>query len=154
MIYDFRDFIYSYYDFEGVYVRLNSFKNNGFIIHRWILLHLVLTWLHMIICIFPKFSIKLLMATQHTTACCSMQVIDITLVKYHFIILHPSEWYNRNISVFIQALDITSHNCTKDSSSPSVQRGTLEGSTLMLQTLTAMESNRLNMTTPLSSFIL
>jgi hypothetical protein len=22
--------------------------------------------------------------TQHTTACCSMQVIDITLVKYHF----------------------------------------------------------------------
>jgi hypothetical protein len=22
--------------------------------------------------------------TQHTTACCSMQVVDITLVKYHF----------------------------------------------------------------------
>jgi hypothetical protein len=22
--------------------------------------------------------------TQHATACCSMQVVDITLVKYHF----------------------------------------------------------------------
>jgi hypothetical protein len=31
-----------------------------------------------------KSCISLNVVTQHTTACCSMQVIDITLVKYHF----------------------------------------------------------------------
>jgi hypothetical protein len=39
----------------------------------------------------------------------------------------------------IQALSITSHNCTKDSSSSSVQRGTLAGSNLQLQTLATRE---------------
>jgi hypothetical protein len=37
--------------------------------------------------------------TQHTTACCSIQVIDMIFVKG---LLHnlpyPSEWYNRNIA--------------------------------------------------------
>jgi hypothetical protein len=93
-------------------------------------------------------------ATQHTTACCSMQVVDITLVKYNSQILHPSEWYNKNISVFIQALSITSHNVTKDSSSSSVQRGTLGGSKLILQTLVTTESSRLNMVLNSSRFIL
>jgi hypothetical protein len=29
--------------------------------------------------------IKANVVTQHTTACCSMQVVDITLMKYQFI---------------------------------------------------------------------
>ena len=37
--------------------------------------------------------------TQHTTACCSIQVVDMIFVKG---LLHnlpyPSEWYNRNIA--------------------------------------------------------
>jgi hypothetical protein len=83
-----------------------------------------------------------------------MQVIDITLVKYYFTNITSLRVVQQKHSGLYQALNITSHNVTKDSSSSSIQRGTLEGSNLILQSLVANESSKLNMMPYSSRFIL